>query len=116
MRNKELSNKDRLIHILNAIDEIQDITKDESKESYLSNRVLIGATLYQFAIIGEAVIYIDDEILAKYSYPWHEVRAFRNFILHEYHAIDFKTIWEAVNKDLPELKRIIGIILTNEFN
>jgi uncharacterized protein with HEPN domain len=43
------------------------------------------------------------------------VRGFRNFIIHEYHAIEFRIVWEAIEKDLPELKRITEQILACEF-
>ena len=38
-----------------------------------------------------------------------------NFILHEYHAIEYRIVWEAINKDLPELKKMIDQILADEF-
>lgn len=115
MRDSQITGKERLEHILKAITDIEIFTKDVSKESFLNDTVLIHATLFKFAIIGEAVIYIDDEILNKYEYPWYQVRGFRNFILHEYHAIEFRIVWEAIENDLPELKKIVKQILVNEF-
>ena len=115
MRDKEITGKERLGHMLQAIAEIEVITAGVPKESYLKDRVLIGATLFQFAILGEAIIYIDNDVLAKYPYPWHKVRGFRNFILHEYHAIEFWIVWESIQKDLPELKPLLEQILENEF-
>ncbi|MBV5349103.1 DUF86 domain-containing protein [bacterium] len=115
MRDSKITGKERLLHITQAISEIESYTKDVAKESFLANRVLIGATLFQFTIIGEAIIHIDDEILSKYDYPWYKVRGFRNFIIHEYHAIEFRIVWEAIEKDLPELKRITERILDCEF-
>ena len=115
MRDRRILGKERLEHIFQAISEIETYTKDTVKETFLKNNVLINATLFQFAVIGEAIIHIDDEILAKYDYPWYKVRGFRNFILHEYHAIEFRIVWEAIINDLPELKRVIELILTNEF-
>ena len=115
MRDRSISSKERLVHIHNAIKEIEGFTKDSSRESFLNNPLLINAILFQFTIIGEAIIHVDNDILAKYVYPWHKVRGFRNFILHEYHAIEFRIVWEAVIKDLPELKKIIEQIITNEF-
>ena len=115
MRDISITGKERLEHILKAIADIETFTKDASKETYLNNFILINATLFQFAIIGEAIIYVDDDVLAKYDYPWYQVRGFRNFILHEYHAIEFRIVWEAIQNDLPELKRITEQILANEF-
>ncbi len=115
MRDSSITGKERLEHILKAIADIGTFIKDVSKESYLNDPVLINATLFQFAIIGEAIIYVDDDVLDKYTYPWHQVRGFRNFILHEYHAIEFRIVWQAIQNDLPELKNIVEQILTNEF-
>jgi uncharacterized protein with HEPN domain len=115
MKENKITEKERLEHILDAILEIESYTKDTSRELFLSNRVLIHATLFQFAIIGEAVVHLDNEILSRHKYSWHKVRGFRNFILHEYHSIEFRIVWEAVVKDLPELKKIIKHILSTEF-
>jgi uncharacterized protein with HEPN domain len=82
---------------------------------FLNDRVLINAALFQFAIIGEAIVQVDSDVLAKYEYPWHKVRGFRNFILHEYHAIEFRIVWEAIQKDLPELKKVIHAISQTNF-
>jgi len=105
MRDNSITGKERLEHILKAIADIADFVKDASKESYLHDAVLINATLFQFAIIGEDIVHVDDDLLAKYDYPWYQVRGFRNFILHEYHAIEFRIVWEAIQNDLPELKK-----------
>lgn len=114
MRDHGISEKERFEHILRAIEEIQVFTKGYSKASYLNDRILINATLFQFAIIGEAIMRISNARLAKFAYPWHKVRGFRNFILHEYHAIEFRVVWQAIKKDLPELKKMIVLILAKE--
>lgn len=115
MRDSRITGKERLEHILKAINDIEEFTSVVTKESYLQNLVLINATLFQFAIIGEAIIYIDNDMLAKYEYPWHKVRGFRNFIIHEYHSIEFRIVWESIKNDLPELKKMIQLVLNAEF-
>jgi uncharacterized protein with HEPN domain len=115
MRDKKITSKERLEHIVEAISEIEAFTKDCTRESFLNNKMLIDASLFQFAVIGEAIVYIDGDLLAKYDYPWHKVRAFRNFILHEYHAIEFRIIWDAIQNDIPVLKNEVQTILKNEF-
>ena len=115
MRDNSITGKERLVHILEAIAEIEHFTNDSSKESFLSNRVLINATLFQFAVIGEATMHLDTDMLSRYAYPWHKVRGFRNFILHEYHAIEFRIVWEAIKNELPELKKMLELIRIKEF-
>lgn len=33
------------------------------------------------------------------------IKDFRNFIVHEYFGIDPEIVWDAVKKELPELKK-----------
>jgi uncharacterized protein with HEPN domain len=115
MRDSSITNKERLQHILEAISKINDFIDRQSKESFLNSDILQNATLFQFAIIGEAVVNIDRELLNKYPYPWHNIRSFRNFILHEYHAIEIWIVWETAKNDLPKLKQIIETILKDEW-
>ncbi|MCK5839280.1 MAG: DUF86 domain-containing protein [Bacteroidales bacterium] len=115
MRDSAITNKERLQHIIEAISRINDFIEGQSKESCLNSDVIQYATLFQFAIIGEAVVNIDRELLNKYPYPWHNVRSFRNFILHEYHAIEIWIVWETAKNDLSQLKKIVETILKHEF-
>ncbi|HXL54965.1 MAG TPA: hypothetical protein VN958_01830 [Chitinophagaceae bacterium] len=50
MRDNSITSKERLQNVVDAISEIETFTEGASKESFLSNRVLINATLFQFAI------------------------------------------------------------------
>jgi len=43
----------------------------------------------------------------RLEYPWHKVKSFRNFILHEYHAIKMDVIWDTTVMVIPELKQVI---------
>ncbi len=115
MRDSSITNEERLQHILEAISKINSFIEGESEESFINSTIIQNATLFQYAIIGEAVVHIDSELLSKYPYPWHYVRSFRNFILHEYHAIEMWVIWETTKNNLPQLKEIVETILKKEF-
>ena len=115
MRNNKITSKERLEHIVEAITVIRGFVKGYSKQSFLDDTIVLNAVLFQFAVIGEAIRHVDNAVLDKYEYPWYKVRAFRNFILHEYHSIEFRIVWDAVKKDLPELKKMIESILNKEY-
>jgi len=106
-----MRDKARLEHIQNAIERIKGYTANYNKDDFLSNQLLQDAVLYQFTIIGEAIIYVDDEFLQKYDYPWYAVRAFRNYIAHQYFGINLSKIWNTIEINLPELERIITLML-----
>lgn len=57
--------------------------------------------------------------VAKASHPeieWVRIAAFRNVLVHNYLGIDLQTIWDVVQRDLPELKRAIQARLNKEQN
>lgn len=105
----------RLQHILEAIAGIQEYVRDQSLTSFCESGLIHDAVLYQFSVIGEAIIHVEDEKLDKYDYPWHKVRSFRNMIAHKYFNIKLKAVWAIIQNDLPELKKITEQILANEF-
>ncbi len=106
--------KERAEHILDAIQLIRDFVNGLNEASFLTDIKIQSAVQFQFLLIGEAIRYIDDDILAKYSYPWHIPRSFRNFIIHVYHGVKMERIYYAT-QDLDELEKQVKLILQNEF-
>ena len=115
MKTAKQTNKERLGHITDAIQKIESYTADVSEATFLENPMLYDAVLYQFTIIGEAIVHVGNESLDKYDYPWHEVRAFRNLIAHQYFGVRLDKVWSIVENDLPELKKTVELIIKNEF-
>ncbi|ODS76815.1 MAG: hypothetical protein ABS46_18915 [Cytophagaceae bacterium SCN 52-12] len=101
-------------HVLQAIRLIREFVTDIDEAAFLSDVMIQSAVQYQFLIIGESIRYIDSDILARYDYPWHIPRSFRNFIIHVYHGIKIERIYYAT-QDLDELEKHLSDILKNEF-
>jgi uncharacterized protein with HEPN domain len=106
--------KERVEHILEAIRLIKEFVAGMDEVEFLADIKIQSAVQFQFLIISEAIRHIDDHILAKYNYPWHVPRSFRNFIIHVYHGIRMERIYYAA-KDLKELEKQVQLILKNEF-
>ena len=106
--------KERAEHILEAIQLIREFVAVINEAAFLKDIKIQSAVQYQFLIIGEAIRYMDDDILAKYNYPWHIPRSFRNFIIHVYHGVKMERIYYAT-QDLDALEKQIKLILKNEF-
>ncbi|MBK7429120.1 MAG: DUF86 domain-containing protein [Saprospiraceae bacterium] len=84
-------------------------------ESFCSDKMTIHAVLFNFTVMREAIVHVESDLLDKYKYPWHRVRAFRNFIAHEYFNIKLDIVWKIIENDLPEVKLVISEILNKEF-
>ena len=115
MKDNRKESYERLIHIQKAVSEIETFTGNISKKDFLLDHLLSSAVLFQFSVIGEAVIHVETYLLDKYKYPWHQVRAFRNLISHEYFDIKLDAVWDIIVNDLSGLKQITETILNNEF-
>jgi len=115
MKDNRKENQERLAHIKKAVSEIEIFTLNVSKNDFLNDNILSSAVLFQFSIIGEAIIHIETSLLDKYEYPWYKVRTFRNLISHEYFNIKLDAVWDIIVNDLLQLKQIIEKIINDEF-
>ena len=96
--------KERISHILLAIEEIQSFTRGMDFETFNEDDKTIRAVEMNFIIIGESATHIPDTIEEKYpQIPWHLMRSMRNRIAHVYFSVDNKILWETVQNDLPPL-------------
>ena len=100
-----LTDKIRVQHILDAINEVGKYLHGVSPEEFFDNSEKRFATIKQIEIIGEACNQITPAF--KEAHPeilWKPIRGFRNISIHEYFGIDFKLVWEIATVDLPVLK------------
>ena len=107
-----LGDKQRLLHIRDAMNHISAFTKGMEEAGYCSNIMVQSAVERQMEIIGEAVTSISDELKEKHTeVEWYRIKAFRNVIAHEYFGISNKQVWNVICNDLPRLKASIDSIL-----
>ncbi len=101
--------------ILEAINEIEEFTKDLTYEDFLKNKMAIKAVSMNLILIGENVKLVPAEIKKKYrQIPWTRMKATRNFVAHEYPKIEFKEMWDTAKSELPPIKTMIQKIMEEE--
>ena len=58
--------------------------------------------------IAEDALHLSDDVMGEYpDYPWNDIRGFRNFVAHGYREVDRRMAWEVIERDIPELGRIL---------
>ncbi len=108
----ELSDKVRLEHILEAIQEIESYVKGLSLPDFINDSKTRFATIKQLEIIGEAAGHLNPVLLEQFNeIDWRGVKAFRNVMIHEYFSVNLETVWNTVLVDLPPLKITIQMML-----
>jgi uncharacterized protein with HEPN domain len=115
MKDTLAESQKRLQHILEAIQTIEGYVSEADANRFVIDTMLHDAVLFQFTVIGEAIMHIESDKLNRYPYPWYKVRSFRNLIAHEYFNIKLIAVWVIIESDLPLLKKTIIKILEIEF-
>ena len=104
MRSPE-QDKERIKHILKAIENILNFTDGHTYEEFMSNIMLRHAVFHNFVIIGEAANLLTKEYReANSSVNWSEIIGMRNFLVHGYYTVQNHIIWRTINEDLISLK------------
>ena len=104
--------KERVAHIMLAIEEIQSFTRGMDFETFNRDDKTVRAVEMNFIIIGESATQIPNAIEEKYPHiPWHLMRAMRNRIVHVYFSVDNKILWETIQNDLPPLIPLLNELL-----
>ena len=111
-----LGDKERLGHLLDAIQSIENFCAGVNESAFRSNYMLQLAVVKLLEIIGEASSKLSVELREEYAYvEWPLIIGSRNILVHEYFAVNFDIVWEAVQNDLPKLKIEIKKILEQKF-
>jgi uncharacterized protein with HEPN domain len=101
-----------LLHILDAIELIEEYTDGMSENEFLSNSMARDAVIRQIEIIGEAARNISEEFRGLHPYlPWGKMIGIRNKIIHEYFNVNFAIVWDTVQDDIPSLQKAIKSVL-----
>ena len=100
-----IKDRGRLLHMLKAINGIladkQLYTLDDIKHSTL---LFYGFTKY-VEVIGEAVYMLTKEFRDLHKeVNWRQIEKMRHVLVHGYYTVDPESLWETIEKDIPELK------------
>lgn len=109
-----LGSRVRLLHILNAIEYVEDFLHDRTKQSLYDDVMFRSAVERQLEIIGEATNRLSPDVKAERSdVEWQNIVGFRNFIIHEYFGVDLELIWDIVTNKLGPLKEAVVDLLNH---
>ena len=103
-----LRDRERLQHILSAIDRVQRYTDGKTYEELVGNDMMYYAVVKNIEIMGEAANMLSTAFTDVHpETPWKQVKGMRNYIVHEYFQIDEVVVWDVVTNNLPELREQI---------
>lgn len=108
--------KERLLHIIEAIDNIFEFIENKSFQSYQSDKILRFAIIKNLEIVGEASYLLTKNFKQENSnVEWDEIIGMRHILVHGYYQIKDEIIWETILSELLPLKQKITALLEDLF-
>lgn len=93
-------------HILDAIERIRRYVGRKRRAGFLRDPLLQDAVIRNIEIVGEAAGRLSQEFIARDpEIPWRDIVGTRHRLIHGYLNVNLDTVWEMVDRDLPELDR-----------
>ena len=108
-----LKDKNRLEHIINAIDVILERTTGISFDDFTSDKILFGGIVYYTMIIGEAAYKLSEAFVTAHpQVPWRDIADMRHHLVHGYYQVDSNIVWAVIQNDLSMLRKQVASILS----
>jgi uncharacterized protein with HEPN domain len=99
---------ERLQHILQALADVEALTRGKTVDDYLGDRFLRLAVERCLEIVSEASRFIPEELKARHpTLPWRGIADFGNLLRHGYETIDHRRVWAIIEHDLAPLAAAI---------
>ncbi len=104
MREKP-KDKERLLHMLEAIDNIFEFVAGKTFDSYRKDKILRFAIIKNLEIIGEAAYLLSKDFKTRNdSIEWNDIIGMRHILVHGYYLIKDEIIWATIETELTLLK------------
>jgi uncharacterized protein with HEPN domain len=110
-----MRDKNRLEHILEAIDNVFEFTEGMTFNDYVADKKGKFAVVKNLENIGEASYKLTKEFKIKHAeIDWKTIIGLRHVLVHGYYHIEDFIAWGVIQKDLLPLKEQIQKLYDNE--
>ena len=112
---ERLRDRERLVHILTAIDNLLDGSKRYTMEQAEKDAIIFFGFVKQLEIIGEATYKLTNEFREEHpETPWNKMEGMRHVLVHGYYLISPGKVWNVIENDLPTLRPQIEKFIEEE--
>ena len=112
---ERIRDKERLVHILTAIDNLLDGNNRYTVEQAEKDAIIFFGFVKQLEIIGEATYKLTKEFREAHpEAPWNKMEGMRHVLVHGYYLISPAKVWNVINNDLPTLRPLIVRLIEEE--
>ena len=92
----------RVRHMLDAMERIAELSRDLVREQLRRHEGTTEMILFNLMVVGDAANNISREFASKNpDIDWKGLSGVRHKIVHDYADIDYDTIWDILQNDVP---------------
>jgi len=85
---------------------------DATFEEFCADRMMHSAVERRLEILGEAAGRVSEGFqLSHPQIPWKEIKAIRVILAHRYGDVNLHELWQAVQRDLPDLLPKLDVVI-----
>lgn len=106
--------KDDMVYLRYIRECIRRIEEDTAggRDPFMASHMIQDAVLRNLQTLAESTQRLSDAAKAPHlQIEWRRIAAFRNVLVHDYLGTDLQQIWQIVQRDVPELRRAIVVML-----
>ena len=112
----QIMNDKPLIKSLFSIQKIKNYIDDKSYIEFIQDSLCVDACITQLIQLGEMERRMTKEYKESHpEVPWKEINGLRNVVVHNYDGIDYLSVWETLEEDIPSLEKIYINLLQIDF-
>ena len=102
---EEIRDRDRLEHIIEAIDHITEFADGKTKKDIEADYLRYYGIIKNIEIVGEAAYKLTHSFRQNHSEtPWEFIARMRHVLVHDYYQIDSREVWKVIQEDLRPLR------------
>ena len=95
----------RLQHIIQAIDNIEEFKKGLTLDDLAKNKLVFFAIVKNVEIIGEASYMLSKDFKKSHDeIYWKDIEGMRHVLVHDYYQIKTNRVWDTITTDLASLR------------
>ncbi|MBR1787402.1 MAG: DUF86 domain-containing protein [Paludibacteraceae bacterium] len=103
-RREPIRDKERLLHILQAINNIEEGLKKHDFNEITNDKIVYFGFVKQLEIIGEDSYKLTKEFRENHPQtPWNKIEGMRHVLVHGYYSINVNQFFRVITNDLPTL-------------
>ena len=106
---ENVRDRDRLEHIVEAIDRILDFADGKTKEELEADDLKYYGIVKNVEIIGEATYKLTRAFCNQHpETPWEFIAKMRHVLVHDYYQINPSEVWKVIRDDLQPLREQVA--------